>query len=183
MRNRQSIRSFFILLTFFIMVFPLIMSFNDALTRLMQKIAVYTVLQEHLVPLEVKVVGFVVRIFGVRYTPLYDGMIVNTYEIKMLWSCLGWQSLLLFGGSLIVGLWGGKCTLSSKLQTVLLGIFGIFWVNILRISFTILLFVYANPVFEFVFHDILAAFVTIVYLLAFWWFSYKYVLEEKVISV
>lgn len=179
MRNRQSIRAFFILLTFFIMVFPLIMSFNDALTRLTQKIALYRVLQEYLVPLEVKIVGFVVRIFGIRYTPLYDGMIVNTYEIKMLWSCLGWQSLVLFGGSLVVALWGRKYSLTSKLQTVFLGIFGIFWINILRISFTILLFVYANPAFQFVFHDVLAAFVTISYLLAFWWFSYRFVLETK----
>jgi exosortase/archaeosortase family protein len=179
MRRNKSIQSIFIVVAVFLMIFPLILTFNDALTKIMQRITLYTILQEGLVPFEVKIVGFVVRLFGIAYTPLYDGMLVNTVSVKMHWACLGWQSLLLFAATLIFGLWGKRYTFSSKMQTIFLGIFGLFWINILRISFTVILLVYASPLFRIILHDYLAAVVTLFYLFFFWWFSYSFILEDK----
>jgi hypothetical protein len=41
------------------------------------------------------------------------------------------------------------------------------------------LLVISRPLFAVVFHDYLAAIVTIVWLVVFWWFAYKFVLVEK----
>jgi len=58
-------------------------------------------------------------------------------------------------------------TFMSVIQVIFLGLFGILWVNILRMSFTIVLAVFAMPIFKVVFHDYLAAVVTIIFLLGF----------------
>lgn len=164
---------------FLLMTLPFVLTFNDVLTKVVKKFVLYAILQEKVVPLEVRLVGMVVRPFGVAYMPLQDGMIANNMEMKMAWNCLGWQSLLLFFGSVLFGLRGGEFTFWSKIQVVVLGLFGIFWVNILRISLIVLLAVYARPIYQMVFHDVFAAVVAILYLLGFWWFSYSFLLEEK----
>jgi hypothetical protein len=51
-----------------------------------------------------------------------------------------------------------------------------------RMLFTILLAVHAPPIFRIVFHDYLAAGTTLIWLFAFWWFTYSYVLVDRVVE-
>jgi len=62
----------------------------------------------------------------------------------------------------------------------LIGILGTFLINLLRIALTVVLLVVSRPLFAVVFHDYLAAIMTIIWLVIFWWFAYSFVLEEKV---
>ena len=98
------------------------------------------------------------------------------------WNCLGWQSLVLLLVSLFVGL-RGQYTKLSLLEVAGIGILGIFWLNIFRMVFTILLAVHAAPLFRIVFHDYLAAISTVIFLFGFWWFAYSYVLETKDVNI
>jgi len=56
---------------------------------------------------------------------------------------------------------------------------GTFFVNLFRLVFVTLLLAYSRPLFAVVYHDYLAAIVTIAWLFLFWWFSYSFVLENK----
>ena len=156
--------------------------FNDVLTRLILSFKLYVYLEEIIVPFEVKVVGYVVRSFRVDYIPTPKGMIANGVKIRMSWNCLGWQSLVLFLISVVIGLKGASFTVFSKIEVIIIGLVGIFWINILRISLTVLLAAYLMDAFRLVVHDYLAAIVTILWLFFFWWFSYSFVLEEKKIK-
>jgi exosortase/archaeosortase family protein len=158
---------------------PFLLTFNEVLTRIVEKFVLYDFLQERIAPYQAQIIGLIVKLFGMHSVISADHITVNGEHLRITWNCLGWQSLLLFTGSLFVGLQGFSYTNRSKLHVIVLGLFGIFWVNIFRMSFTVLLAGYSMPLFKVVFHDYLAAFVTIIYLFGFWWFAYKFVLEER----
>lgn len=179
MKQKRTFEAVFILLAFLLMLLPLILTFNDALTRLAQKLFFYRFLQNTIVPLEVSMIGLLLTPLRIKFIPFNDGMLVNDFPIKIIWSCLGWQSLLLFTVSLYLGLKGGSYTKFSQLKTFILGVLGIFWVNTLRIVVTVLVALYLAPIFRVVYHDYIAAFVTVVFLFCYWWFCYQFVLEEK----
>lgn len=178
MGNKRALSAFLLFVSYFLLVMPLILVFNDVVTRVVNHFALYTILQKYLMPVEIHSTGYIVRLFGIDYIPGKDNVFVNGRHLYMNWNCLGWQSLILYIGSMLIGL-RGRFTLQSKLITVFMGLFGIFWVNIIRISVLLLLFVYAEPVYGVVFHDYFAAIVSILWLFVFWWFSYAFVLEEK----
>src|SRR3972149_1315339 len=106
MREKKTFQTIFLLLSVILMILPVILTFNDVLTRLVEKFVLYAWFQERIVPFQTQLIGLLLRPFGVEYTPFKDGMLVNGLPLKMTWNCLGWQSLLLFGLSLVMGLRG-----------------------------------------------------------------------------
>ena len=91
---------------------------------------------------------------------------------------MSWQSALLLIVSLFAGLRGAFSTL-SRIKCVLFVLFGTLLVNIFRMSFIAAGIYYINEFFAMVIHDYVAAFLALVWLMFFWWFSYAYILEEK----
>jgi len=178
MREKRTFTLIFALLAVLLAILPFLVSFNEILTHLVEKFRLYMWVQERIVPLEVKMVGVLVSPLGIKYLAHPNGMTVNDTYAQMTWNCLGWQSLLLFLISLLAGLRGGY-TLISKIEAVLIGLLGTFFVNLFRLVLITILLAYSRPLFAVVYHDYLAAIVTIIWLFGFWWFSYSYVLEEK----
>lgn len=179
MNQKKVFESAFLFLTISLMMLPFLITFNDILTKLVEKFFLYSFIQEKLVPIQALLVGLIVKPFVKDYTAYKDGLIINGLIMRITWNCIGWQSLLLFIFSLLIGLRGGSYTLLSRIEAITLGLLGIFWVNILRMSFTVILAAVALPIFKIVFHDYLAAIVTILYLFFFWWFAYRYILNIK----
>lgn len=177
--QKQTFKSVLMYLAILLALLPFLVVFNQVLTSVVEKLELYNWIQQRIVPIQSQLIGFLVRSLGIKYIAFKDGMMVNGLPMKMTWNCLGWQSLLLFGASLLMGLKGGGYTLGSKLQVMILGLFGIFWVNLFRIAFTVMLAAWAMPVFRIVFHDYLAAITTVLFLVSFWWFSYSFVLELR----
>jgi len=99
-------------------------------------------------------------------------------KIEISWNCIGWQSALVLGVTLLTGLQGAY-TRVSKLECFLTGILGTFLVNILRISLVAILIVYVRGIPATVIHDYSSVLILILWLLGFWWFSYAYILETK----
>ena len=178
MKQKRTFIIIFALLAVSLAVLPFLVSFNEVLTHLVERIGVYMWVQEKIVPLEVKMVGVLVSPLSLDYVAHQNGLTVNGTYAGMTWNCLGWQSLLLFLITLIFGL-RGKYTFWSKFETVLIGLLGTFLVNLLRLVFIVLLLAYSRPLFAVVYHDYLAAIVTILWLFGFWWFAYSFVLVEK----
>lgn len=178
MREKRTFLIIFALFAILLAILPFLVTFNEVLTHLVEKFRLYMWVQERIVPLEVKMVGVLVSPLGINYIAHQNGMTVNGLYAKMTWNCIGWQSLLLLIITLVVGL-RGNYTLVSKVETVLIGLLGTFLVNLARLTFIVILLAYSRPLFAVVYHDYLAAIITILWLFGFWWFAYSFVLEER----
>lgn len=179
MREKKTFGLIFAGFAILLAILPLILTFNDILTRFFEGIYLYKFLQDKLVPLQTAIIGVLVKPLGLNFIAYKDGVLVNGLPLKFSWNCLGWQSLLLYLITSSFALTGYSYTNFSKIKTFIFGLVGIFWVNILRIYFVVLLAVYAKPLYRFVFHDYLAAILTVVFLFFFWWFAYSYIFDKN----
>lgn len=177
MKEKRTFAIIFALFAILLAVLPFLVSFNEILTHLVESFRLYMWVQERIVPLEVKMVGVLVKPLGIDYLAHQNGMTVNGTYAGMTWNCIGWQSLLLLLITLVVGL-RGNYTFWSKVETVLIGLLGTFLVNLGRLTFIVLLLAYFRPLFAVVYHDYLAAIMTIIWLFGFWWFAYSFILQR-----
>lgn len=162
-----------------LIILPFVVSFNEVLTKLVERFQIYGWMQNQIVPVEVGMVRILTSPFGINFIPFANGMSVNGTFLGMTWNCLGWQSLLFLLITLWVGLTSGSYTLMSKIEVILIGFLGTFLMNLLRLSLIVLIWAYARPLYFYVYHDYLSAIATVIWLSIFWWFSYKYVLIQK----
>lgn len=190
MKQKQIFKLLLLGLVVMLTILPVVTTFNASLTQLFNKIGFYKTIQDNLVPFEAKMVVSAVRTLGVpaflsdgnqEFLKEADFFLLKDNEyhpVDMQWNCLGWQSLLLLLISFGIGLQGGHKKLSI-IECMLIGIIGTFLINIFRMVFITIGLYYVNTVFALLIHDYFAALTTIVWLFFFWWFSYKYVLEER----
>ncbi|MFC1790523.1 exosortase/archaeosortase family protein [Patescibacteria group bacterium] len=179
MKQKKVFKLMLAALAIMLAVLPFIVSFNDFLTKAIEGLGWYQFIQEKIVPWEVKLVGVIVSALKIDFVAYPAGFTANGTYARLSWNCLGWQSLLLFLITLPIGFQGGDYTLLSKGEAFLIGILGTFWANLIRITITVVLLVVSRPLYALVFHDYLAAVMTIIWLVVFWWFSYAFVLEER----
>ena len=186
MYQKQTFRLLFAALAIILVLLPFITTFNTVLTKIINSVGVYRVLQEKLVPWESSLIVVIVRGLGIDAFLLPRGgrgdFVVqkgNTFiPVDLQWNCLGWQSLVLLIISLVTGL-QGSFTLLSRIECVLIGLLGTFLSNTLRMVFITVGVYYVNTVFALLIHDYFAALTSIIWLFFFWWFSYAFVLEER----
>lgn len=174
--------SFFSILTIVLMVLPFLVALNEGLTRVVELTPIYNLVQNYIVPYEVKIVSSF--LYAVKFPVQYqqNGIIINNVFLEVTWNCLGWQSLLFICLSFIFG-FDRKYTRSSILMAIMIGIMGTFLINISRMIVIIILGGYFPSLFMIFFHNYLAAEISIVWLVFFWWFSYSFVLEDKSVKV
>lgn len=190
MKQKQIFKLLLLGLVVMLTILPVVTTFNASLTQLFNKIGFYKTIQDNLVPFEAKMVVSAVRTLGVpaflsdgnqEFLKEADFFLLKDneyYPVDMQWNCLGWQSLLLLLISFGIGLQGGHKKLSI-IECMLIGIIGTFLINIFRMVFITIGLYYVNTIFALLIHDYFAALTTIAWLFFFWWFSYKYVLEER----
>jgi exosortase/archaeosortase family protein len=182
MKDPKQKELFKIIITAFsliLLTLPLIVVFNNVITKWFENIPLYRVIELYVVPLQAKLVGVILIPLGFDFTAYLDGMKVNGVNIGISWNCIGWQSLLLFGITAFIALKGKKYTSISKLESLILGLLSVFLVNLARITLSTILAVLYRPLFVIIFHDYLAAGTTVIWLFFFWWFAYSFVLETK----
>lgn len=179
-KQKKTFLTILLVFTLILMVLPFLVSFNEGLTKILEKNFLYEGIQRVIVPVEAKILGVILMFFGYQFSfsPTNSLIITNGVTMGLTWNCLGWQSFIFLVITFLVG-FRAKYTQRSIGEGLLLGVLGTFWVNILRMLFTILLAVHFPPIFRVVFHDYLAAVVSVGWLFLFWWFAYSYVLEEK----
>lgn len=187
MKQKSTFKIIFAATALVLILLPIFAALNSFLTRIFDAAAWYRPIQEYVVPWEAKIVSAAVYPFGIKtrinegpsqfafYMIKGDGVV----PVNLAWNCLGWQSMLLLAVSLFAGL-RGKFSNISRIECVTFGFFGTLLVNIFRMSAIAAGIYYVNEVFATVVHDYVAAFLTLVWLLFFWWFSYSYILEEKI---
>ncbi len=161
-----------------LMVLPFVTTFNHAITKLVESNGFYKAIQDTVVPFEAKFMGAILIPFGYNFITHTEGFTLNGLYMKFTWNCIGWQSFILLVLTFIFG-FSKRYTRLSIVEALAIGIIGTFWINIIRMVFISLLAVNLPPLFRIVFHDYLAALVTIIWLFIFWWFVYSFVLETK----
>ncbi len=169
----------FLALVMLLMLFPFVTTFNELLTRIVENSLLYRPIETYFIPYQVVLVRFIISILGVQTAPGTVAIIKNGVNqgTFISWNCIGWQSLVILLFSLKSGL-VGNYTIASKIQSTIVGILGTFLINIFRISLVITLLYYFGKAPATIIHDYGAVFVSIVWLFFFWWFSYRYILEE-----
>lgn len=183
MKIKKQIQYLILILVIILIILPFATSFNEGLTKIVEKMFWYSWMRTYIVPYEARVLSGVLDLIpGVVVYPNIRGIELNGMQIYVTWNCIGWQSFILLVMSIAVG-FGKHFTFSSQAQTLMFGVCGMFLVNLIRLIITSLLAVYAPHIFVLVFHNYLSAFMTIGFLIFFWWFCYSYVLEEKEIKV
>lgn len=175
----KTYRSLIVVAAFAFMVLPFITSFNELLTKLVERLELVAFIQSLAAPFIVRVVAVILRALGVpaasggSYLYLTGGWM--PLRIYISWNCIGWQSFVLLAFTFATGL-QGPYTRRSKLITVLLGVEGTFLVNVLRILVPCLLAYFFGYVPAIVFHDYIGTVLTLIWLGALWHLSFGYLL-------
>ncbi len=183
---KNTFKTILVVFSIIIMLLPIFAALNGFLTGVLDNAGWYRPVQQFIVPWQARIVAGVIRPFGINSKVTPGSSLSTFYMIKketaipvdLSWNCLGWQSILLLIVSLITGL-RGPFTHLSRIKCVLFGLVGTLLINILRMSVIALGIYYINALAAQIIHDYLAAFFTIIWLFIFWWFSYRYILEEK----
>ena len=190
MNQKATFKKLFAAMAIILMILPIVVTLSAVLTSLFNQIGWYVALQNYVVPFEARFVAVVLQLVNIKSVVTPDSSFAMLLEkpdgqylpVILSWNCLGWQSLVLLGLTLAAGL-RGNWGLTSKLEVLILGITGTFLVNIMRIAGVTALMFYWNDVAARVMHDYLAALVALIWLIFFWWFSYRFILEEQQPSI
>src|SRR3990172_1540979 len=80
-----------------ILSLPFLVSFNEVLTKVVEKNLLYKGIQTYIVPVEAKMMGAILIPFGYGfgYSPTNSKIVVNNINLSITWNCLGWQSFVL----------------------------------------------------------------------------------------
>lgn len=168
-----------LLLAIILIILPFATAFNELLTRVIENTGIYRLIQKIFVPyMSTLVAGILSKLPGLTIGVFPYGVVVNGVDVRITWNCLGWQSFLLFGVSLLVGL-KGNYNRTSKIQAIIFGFLGTFIINIIRLVFIAALVGWWRGLFIILFHSYFSTFIGIAWLFFFWWFCYSFVLEAK----
>ena len=176
--RKATFGNLFALLAVTLVLLPFVTTFNEFLTRVVEKSGFYMVIQGHVVPVLTRMMVLILSPLNIDVQATYRGLLVNGRSVRLSWNCLGWQSLVLLFISLITGL-QGPYTLLSKFEVILTGFLGIFLMNLIRLSGIVVLSVYVSQVASLIFHDYFSNVMIIGWLFFFWWYSFKFVLVRK----
>lgn len=173
----------FILASLVLLLLPIWITLQDMLTRLVMNIGWYKNIQNVIVPIELRIVGGILAWLGfqIEIGPSYIGWLNtagNKEVVYIIWNCVGWQSLVFLICSFFTGL-AGNYTLVSKIETLIIGVLGTYIMNLIRLVVLFLVYIWVGRNLGIVFHDYFSNILTLLWLFFFWWFSYRYVLEEK----
>lgn len=186
--SRNTFIALFLILILVLMFFPLMATFNDILTRIVINLKGYYLIRELIVPFEVRLTAVILSLFGLEVAVTKEYIVLGSpttgsgrFVAEIVWNCIGWQSILFFVVTVFVGLQGDKYTNTSKLKAFIIGALGTFWINIFRIVIVVLVAYKFGQLPAIIVHDYGSILAVMAWLFFFWWFSFKYVLEDKTV--
>jgi exosortase/archaeosortase family protein len=183
-RERDGVQMTLIALTCaLLMVLPLVTTFDELLTAWAMQLGANNPLQA-IVPAESRMVVTMLGLAGVHAAASGSHLVVwdtsgSMHTLFISWNCIGWQSLILFGVSLITGLRGGHA-LEMRVQVVVIGAAGIMLLNLVRVALVALIAATAGVAPAVFFHDYGGTLLFIGYLFAFWALAQRWILTPSV---
>jgi exosortase/archaeosortase family protein len=169
-----------------LVVLPFVSTFDDLLTVIGMRLGIAAPLQ-WIVPAEVRVTVGMLGMFGIHAGAAGNQLVVwnasgAPQTLFISWNCVGWQSLILLGLSLMVGL-RGPMTLETRIEVIALGVLGTVLVNIARITVVCLLAALAGYVPAVLFHDYGGTLLLVAWLFAFWLIAYRWLVPDPAFAL
>jgi exosortase/archaeosortase family protein len=169
-----------------LMVLPFVSTFDDLLTVIGMRLGIAAPLQS-IVPAEVHVTVFMLGLLGIHAGAAGNQLVVwnssgAPQTLFISWNCVGWQSLILLGLSLMVGL-RGPMALTTRLEIIVLGVVGTVLVNIARITVVCLLAALAGYLPAVLFHDYGGTLLLVGWLFAFWLLTYRWLVPDPAFGI
>ena len=162
-----------------LMLLPLVTTFDDLLTTWALQLGANNPLQT-IVPIEARMVVGLLGVAGIHaaasgsYLVVWDGGgAMHTLYIS--WNCIGWQSLVLLGVSLVTGL-RGRHSLDARAQVIVIGLAGTMLLNLLRVAAVAAIAATIGVMPAILFHDYGGTILVISYLFLFWMFANRWIL-------
>jgi exosortase/archaeosortase family protein len=167
-------------------ILPFVSTFDDLLTAIGMRLGIAAPLQ-WIVPAEVRVTVVLLGLVGIHAGAAGNQLVVWNLSgapqtLFISWNCVGWQSLILLGLSLMVGL-RGPMTASTRAQVILLGVLGTVLVNIARITVVCLLAALAGYLPAVLFHDYGGTLLLVAWLFSFWLIAYRWLVPDPTFSL
>jgi exosortase/archaeosortase family protein len=162
-----------------LMLLPLVTTFDDLMTTWALQLGANNPLQSF-VPVEARMVVGLLGLAGVRAAASGSHLVVwdgggAMHTLFISWNCIGWQSLVLLGVSLITGL-RGRHPMEARVQVVVIGVAGTMLLNLLRVAAVAAIAATIGVTPAILFHDYGGTLLVILYLFAFWTFVQRWIL-------
>jgi exosortase/archaeosortase family protein len=162
-----------------LLALPFVTTYNDLLTAGAIRLGVAGPLQS-VSPVEARMVVALLQLFGVHAAAAGSQLVVwgpggQATNLFISWNCIGWQSLVLLGVSLAVGLRGGYSR-EARVQAVVIGLWGTVLVNLARVAFVCVLAATAGRMPAILFHDYGGTLLIVLWLFAFWFAAQRWIL-------
>ncbi|TMD14280.1 MAG: exosortase/archaeosortase family protein [Chloroflexi bacterium] len=186
-RERDNVNLTLIALTCaLLMVLPLVTTFDDLLTAWAMQMGADNPLQA-IVPVEARMVVSLLGLAGVHAAASGSHLVVwdgtgSMHTLFISWNCIGWQSLILFGVSLMSGLRGGH-SVESRVQVLCIGLAGTVLLNLIRVSLVALIAATVGIAPAILFHDYGGTILFVGFLFAFWAFAQRWILRAPASEV
>ncbi|TMC83728.1 MAG: hypothetical protein E6I53_05340 [Chloroflexi bacterium] len=181
-RDRDNINLTLIALTCaMLMLLPLVTTFDDLLTTWAMQLGANNPLQA-IVPAESRMVVSLLSLVGIHAAASGSHLVVwdgsgSMHTLYISWNCIGWQSLILFGVSLISGLRGTQ-SVESRVQVVCIGLAGTMLLNLVRVSAVAAIAATVGVTPAILFHDYGGTVLFVGFLFAFWAFAQRWILDS-----
>jgi exosortase/archaeosortase family protein len=162
-----------------LMLLPLVTTFDDLLTTWALQLGADNPLQT-IVPVEARMVVGLLGLAGIHAAASGSHLVVwdgagAMHTLFISWNCIGWQSLVLLGVSLITGL-RGRHPLEARAQVVVIGVAGTMMLNLLRVAAVAAIAATIGVTPAILFHDYGGTVLVISYLFLFWMFAQRWIL-------
>ena len=162
-----------------LMLLPLVTTFDELLTTWAIQLGANNPLQA-IVPVEARMVVGLLGVAGIHaaasesHLVVWDGSgVMHTLFIS--WSCIGWQSLILLGLSLLSGL-RGRHPLEARVQVIVIGVAGTMLLNLLRVAAVAGIAATVGVTPAVLFHDYGGTILLVAFLFVFWIFVQRWIL-------
>jgi exosortase/archaeosortase family protein len=165
-----------------LMLLPLVTTFDDFLTTWALQFGANNPLQA-IVPVEARMVVGLLGLAGIHAAASGSHLVVwdsagAMHTLFISWNCIGWQSLVLLGVSLISGL-RGRHPLEARLQVIVIGVAGTMLLNLLRVAAVAGIAATVGVTPAVLFHDYGGTILVIGFLFGFWIFVQRWILGTE----
>jgi exosortase/archaeosortase family protein len=162
-----------------LMLLPLVTTFDDLLTTWALQLGANNPLQA-IVPIEARMVVGLLGLAGVHAAVSGNYLVVwdhvgAMHTLFISWNCIGWQSLVLLGVSLITGL-RGRHPIEARAQVIVIGLAGTMLLNLLRVAAVAAIAATIGVTPAILFHDYGGTILVVSYLFLFWMFAHRWIL-------
>ncbi|HEV3103412.1 MAG TPA: exosortase/archaeosortase family protein [Candidatus Dormibacteraeota bacterium] len=183
MRLRQGLPQMTLLVAccLILVALPFVTTYDDLLTAGAMRLGVAEPLQS-VSPIEARMVVALLTLFGIHAAAAGSQLVVwdaggHATNLFISWNCIGWQSLVLLGASLAVGLRG--LSTETRTQVLVIGLLGTVLINVIRVALVCMLAAAFGKTPALIFHDYGGTLLTVGWLFAFWIMVQRWVLAAE----